>query len=56
MKEIQSFDYPLEKCLEICKTYKIVNATAFLLERSGAIHEAMDLYLQVLKFLILSLC
>lgn len=50
--ELKNFDYPLDQCLKLCQEYNITEATAFLLERSGAVLEALKLYIEVfLKFL-----
>jgi len=44
---LKTRDYPLNESLKLCKTYKRNEATAFLLERSGAIEEALILYMEV---------
>ncbi|KAL9657447.1 hypothetical protein ABK040_016716 [Willaertia magna] len=39
-------DYPLDECLKFCKQYNILDATSYLLERSGDVAEAVKLYLE----------
>ncbi|KJE92646.1 Vps8-like protein [Capsaspora owczarzaki ATCC 30864] len=49
-------NYRLEECLRMCKKFKITDATAWLLERSGDIVAAFELVLASLKDRIVSLC
>lgn len=50
LQELKNFDYPLDQCLKLCKEHSMNEATAFLLERTGAVLEALILYLQVFFF------
>jgi hypothetical protein len=40
-------DYPLDSCLKLCKEANITDATAYLLERTGDLGGALDVFLQV---------
>jgi len=40
-------DYSLDDCLDICKDYKVHDATAYLYERLGSTKEALDLLLDL---------
>lgn len=42
-------DYPLGDCVKICREYKITDAEAYLLERSGDISGALELTLQSIQ-------
>jgi hypothetical protein len=54
LEEFQTYDYPLDECLKICKANpKLREATAFLLERSGALNDALNIYLEVFGFICL---
>jgi len=52
LTELRSFDYPLDQCLKLCQEFKMNEATAFLLERSGAVLEALKLYIEVIYYFI----
>lgn len=52
LQELKNFDYPLDQCLKLCKEHSMNEATAFLLERTGAVLEALILYLQVCLFFL----
>lgn len=41
LAEIQENDYPMDDVIQICRQYDVPDALAFLLERSGAIKEAI---------------
>jgi hypothetical protein len=45
--ELKMQDFPLDECLKVCTKYNVKEAQAYLLERLGAIHQALDLYAQV---------
>jgi len=49
LPELIQWDYPLDQSLLICKKFKIMDATAFLLERTGATDEALQMYVQILN-------
>lgn len=44
-------NYPLDSCLTLCKNAEIIDATIYLLERTGDINQALQLLLQVLIIL-----
>lgn len=46
---LKTRDYPLNESLKLCQSYKRNEATAFLLERTGAIEEALVLYLEIFE-------
>ncbi|XP_067145381.1 vacuolar protein sorting-associated protein 8 homolog isoform X3 [Centruroides vittatus] len=41
--------YRLEETLEICRRYKVMDATAYVLEKAGDIHGAFDIMLESLR-------
>ena len=47
MKELKNWDYPLDESLELCKKYGMIEASAFILERTGAVNEALNLQTSV---------
>ncbi|KAL4478953.1 hypothetical protein ABPG72_019390 [Tetrahymena utriculariae] len=47
--ELKSFDYPLDESLKISLKYGILDATAYLYERSGDITKSINLYFEVFK-------
>lgn len=52
LKELMSNnEYPLEVVLPICRQYHIDEATAYVLERSGSIAEAVDIHVHMLRVL-----
>jgi hypothetical protein len=40
--------YPQSACLDICKKYNVHPAIAFLLKRTGAYSESLDMYIQIM--------
>lgn len=52
MDNLKNWEYPLDGSLKLCKKYKRNEATAFLLERTGASDEAISMYFQVQKSLL----
>mmetsp|Transcript_21775 Transcript_21775/g.44724 ORF Transcript_21775/g.44724 Transcript_21775/m.44724 type:complete len:1644 (+) Transcript_21775:148-5079(+) len=42
-------DYPLEECVKVCRESNIIDAEAYLLERTGDISGALDLILQSIE-------
>ncbi|KAK2188200.1 hypothetical protein NP493_140g01015 [Ridgeia piscesae] len=53
---IRTEGYRIEETLEICRRYDVSEATAFLLEKLGAIQEAFDVLLEKLKTSIGEFC
>jgi hypothetical protein len=47
-------NYPLDSCLKYCKQAGIVNATTYLLERTGDVAGALSLLLKVCCFYLSS--
>lgn len=47
--ELRKFDYPLDESLKICQQEGVLDATAFLYERSGDVTKAIHLYFEVIK-------
>lgn len=46
---IQNTDYRLDYCLSVCQHYEVVDATAYLLERTGDVSGALSLTLTALE-------
>lgn len=46
LQELKSNDYPLDDIIVVCKQYPVADALAHLLERSGAISEAIRILLE----------
>lgn len=46
--ELKNYDYPLDESLKTCQKNGILDATAFLYERSGDITKAINLYFEVI--------
>ena len=42
-------DYSLDECLAVCLSYSIIEASAYLYERLGAIKNALDLHLSMIE-------
>jgi hypothetical protein len=42
-------DYSLDECLAVCLSYSIIEASAFLYERLGAIKNALELHLSMIE-------
>eukprot|EP01016_Furgasonia_blochmanni_P053734 TRINITY_DN8740_c0_g1_i4.p1 TRINITY_DN8740_c0_g1~~TRINITY_DN8740_c0_g1_i4.p1 ORF type:complete len:680 (-),score=183.53 TRINITY_DN8740_c0_g1_i4:180-2135(-) len=49
---LKQYDYPLDDCLNVCSKYKNDDARAYLLERTGAVFEALQLHLDLLEKLV----
>ena len=50
LKELKENQYPLDESLKLCKEYGLKKAVGYLLERSGAITDAIDVYFEVIIF------
>jgi hypothetical protein len=48
LQEVQKWDYPLDEALRLCKQHGVMDATAYLLERTGAIEEALAMHVRIL--------
>ncbi|CAG9333651.1 unnamed protein product [Blepharisma stoltei] len=42
-------DYPIDECLEICREFNVLDASAYLYEELGAIRESFDILLGFVK-------
>jgi len=41
--------YPIDDCIKIVREFKVEEAEAYLLERSGAVHDALELQLSIFE-------
>lgn len=44
---LSEYEYPLDESLKLCRKYKKTEAVAYILERTGAVDEALDIYSKV---------
>lgn len=52
LSEIQKWVYPVDHTLRTCKQENVLDATAYLLERTGAIESALNVHVQILEQVI----
>jgi len=43
VNKLKQHFYPIDDCIKIVREFKVDEAEAYLLERSGAVHDALDL-------------
>ena len=54
LAEVNSYSYPLDECMKLCKEYNVRDALSFFLERAGNLDQAVDIAFDV-KFIFFSL-
>ena len=47
LKCLAKYEYPLDESLKLCRKYNKIEAVAYILERTGAVDEALDIYSNV---------
>jgi hypothetical protein len=53
LENLKKWEYPLDESLKLCRKFGKNEASAFLLERTGASDEALSLYFQVKTLIFL---
>eukprot|EP01017_Pseudomicrothorax_dubius_P021471 TRINITY_DN2312_c0_g2_i2.p1 TRINITY_DN2312_c0_g2~~TRINITY_DN2312_c0_g2_i2.p1 ORF type:complete len:569 (-),score=142.51 TRINITY_DN2312_c0_g2_i2:600-2306(-) len=48
-EELRKYDYPLDQSVKICREFGNKKAVAFLLDKSGAAFDALELYLELFE-------